>query len=201
MTTQSRVIKSITFFAALSFLLALPVGTIIFLTKDFYRQHQTTTTHIPTKSLELKPLLSIIDGILHQDDSRHHYKLQVHAEQADIMRNSSRIICTNMNATIFDKDHHKIQITAGQGIIAQDEKLLYFPTNAQATSDDTTFNGNQITYHIDKREISTTQPFVLKNNNVYLQATGGRVDIKTWQAHLYGNVQTTIISHDMQQLQ
>ena len=106
-----------------------------------------------------------------------------------------------MQATIFDKKRHEIQITTNQGIITQDEKKVYFPALVQMSSDENLFEGSQITYYFDRHEFFSDQPFTIKNPLVTTQAARGTVNIKTGQANLQGGIVTTITPHDTQQPQ
>lgn len=193
MLTRPYRTKPIAFFVSLSFLLALPLCTITFLTKNFYRQHQTITKgRNQDFNPKQKPLLHIINGTLRHVDPLNRYELQVYAQKTDILRDSSQIICNAVLATILNQNNQKIEITADQGIIKQDEKLVYFTSSMQAKSDDTIFQGNQIRYHLDRHEFSSSQPFTIKNSAGSMHANQGTVNIKTWQAHLSSGVLTTL---------
>lgn len=197
MLTRPYHIKPIVFFVGLSLLLMLPLCTITFLTRDFYRQHQNITkSSCQALNLTQKPLLQIVDGVLRQVDPSGRYELQVHAQKTDIMRNSSQIICNTVLATIINQSNQKIEITADQGIIKQDEKLVYFTSSVQAKSDDIIFQGSQMSYYFNRHEFSSPQPFTIKNPAVVMQASQGTFNIKTWQAHLNGKVITTLTQHD-----
>lgn len=190
--------KTLYFWLILGLCIVVPVGIIIFLTDDFYTTQQLYQSGNVLTEKKQTPLLHIIDGVFHEVEPDCRYELNIHAQHADIMRNSSRILCTEINGVFFDKDRKEIRFSAQQGIIAQDEKTIHFPKNLDAIFNNGTFKGNNITYHLDKYELSSQQPFIFNHPLITFQATSGTMNLKDYESSLNGGVSTTITPPDKQ---
>lgn len=199
MMTRPTQINLLTFLLMLIFLISAPLGIIIFLTNNFYHE-QKLLAHAQCHFIEHKPtpLLHIIDGVLHEVDPNNRYELNIQAKNTDIMRSSSRIVCSQINGVIFDKERKEIHFTSPQGIIAQDEKTLHFPLDIHGTFNDGIFEGNKITYHLDKHELSSDQIFSFNHPIISFQGTSGTMNLNDYQGFLKGGVSTTITPPDKQ---
>ncbi len=202
MLTRPARINLFTFSLLLIILIAAPISIIIFLTDNFYHEQELLAydqshfvEQMPT------PLLHIIDGVLHEVETNNRYELNIHAKHSDIMRSSSRIVCSEIDGVIFDKERKKICFTAQQGIITPDEKTLHFPKNLFGTFNDGTFHGSNITYDLDKDELSSTQAFKFEHPLMAFQASSGTVNLKDYIGSLHGGISTVITPHGKQLLQ
>lgn len=199
MITRPTQTNLFTFLLMLIVLTSGPVVIIIFLTRNFWhaQEHFARAQHhfIEQKPI---PLLHIIDGVLHEVEPNNRYELNIQAKHTDIMRSSSRIICSHINGVIFDKERKEIHFTSPQGIIAQDEKTLHFPLDIRGTFNDGMFEGHNITYHLDKHELSSDQIFSFNHPIISFQSTSGTMNFKNSQGFLKGEVSTTIIPHGKQ---
>jgi LPS export ABC transporter protein LptC len=193
MMTRPARTNLLNFSIILVLLIVVPVGIIIFLTHNFYGEQQQLiqAQHLFVEQ-KTTPLLHIIDAILHEVEPNNRYEFNIHAQHADIMRSSSRIVCSEMNGVIFDKERKEIHFTAQQGIIAQDEKTIHFPKNLLGTFNDGTFQGSNITYHLNKYELSSPQAFTFNHPLITFQAASGTMNLKDYQGFLHGGISTTI---------
>ncbi len=177
----------------LMLLTSIPIGITLFLTHSFYREQQhLIDAQFKTTEKKQTPLLHIINGVLHEVEPNNRYELNIQALYTDIMRNSSRILCSEIKGVIFDKERKKMHFTAPEGVIAQDEKTLYFPRDFHGTCNEGTFQGNKITYHLDKQELSSTEAFKLDHPIMTFQAASGTVNLMNYEGTLEGEVSTVI---------
>lgn len=202
MLTRPAQTNLFTFSLLLILLIAAPISIVIFLTHNFYHE-QKLLAYAQCHFVEQKPtpLLHIIDGVLHEVEPNNRYELNIHAQYTDIMRSSSRIVCSEIDGVIFDKERKEIHFTSPQGVIAQDEKTLYFPENLHGTFNDGIFQGSNITYHLDKHELSSTQAFKFDHPLIAFQASSGTVNLKDYTGSLHSGISTVITPPGKQPLQ